>query len=185
MGRLKKALLASQNAHKLREWRAALPEWELDLLGANEFPPEHGTTYYENARAKARFAATLTDALVIGEDSGIEVEALGWRPGPESARWARDGVAEILRRLDANDARRARYVCEAVAVSAAGERRATGVLEGTVASDRRGSAGFGYDPIFVPLGETKTVAELGDAWKSEHSHRARAARALVSALADD
>jgi XTP/dITP diphosphohydrolase len=176
------ATLASQNAHKLREWRAALPGWELELAGNGEFPPEDGPTYYDNARAKARFAAALRDGWVIGEDSGIEVEALGWRPGPESARWAQNGVAEILRLLDGTDARRARYVCEAVAVSPAGELRGTGTLDGSIALEPRGVEGFGYDPIFVPDGETQTVAELGNRWKARNSHRARAAQALAEAI---
>jgi XTP/dITP diphosphohydrolase len=179
-----RATLASQNEDKLREWRAALPEWELELAGVGDFPPEEGPTYLDNARAKARFGSALRDGWVIGEDSGIEVEALGWRPGPESARWAEDGVAEILRLLDGSDARRARYVCEAVAVSAATEHHGTGILEGSIATERRGREGFGYDPIFVPEGETRTVAELGNAWKAQHSHRARAARALAAALKD-
>ena len=82
------------------------------------------------------------------------------------------------------DGRRARYRCEIVALSPAGEeRRGTGVLEGTIATAPRGSEGFGYDPIFVPEGETRTVAELGDAWKLRNSHRARAAHSLADALA--
>jgi XTP/dITP diphosphohydrolase len=79
--------------------------------------------------------------------------------------------------------RRARYVCELVALAPDGtERRATGTLTGRVADAPTGREGFGYDPIFVPDGETSTVAELGNAWKAEHSHRARAARALAEAL---
>ena len=117
---------------------------------------------------------------MLGEDSGIEVAALGGAPGIHSARWAEDGVAELLRRLDGVDDRRARYVCELVAVSPAGEeRRGTGVLEGRVADEPRGAEGFGYDPIMIPEGEQRTVAELGDAWKRTNSHRARAARALL------
>ena len=122
---------------------------------------------------------------MIGEDSGIEVEALGGGPGIRSARWADDGVARLLAELRdvVGDGRRARYVCELVALSPAGEElRGRGTLEGRVAEERRGSEGFGYDPIFVPEGETKTVAELGNAWKAEHSHRARGARALAEAL---
>jgi XTP/dITP diphosphohydrolase len=178
------AKLASQNAHKLEELRAALPDWELELLGADEFPPEDGETYYENARGKAEFGRSLAgDAWAIGEDSGIELAALGGRPGVQSARWADDGVARALEELaDAGD-RRARYVCELVALSPDGaELRGTGILEGTIAAEPRGDEGFGYDPIFVPDGETQTVAELGNAWKREHSHRARAARALHSAF---
>jgi len=178
------AKLASQNAHKLEELRAALPDWELELLGAVEFPPEDGDTYYENARGKAEFGRSLAgDAWAIGEDSGIELAALGGRPGVQSARWADDGVARALDELAGADDRRARYVCELVALSPDGvERRGTGVLEGTIAAEPRGDEGFGYDPIFVPDGEKQTVAELGNAWKRQHSHRARAARALHSAF---
>ena len=179
-----KARLASQNAHKLEELRAALHDWELELLGTDEFPPEDGETYYENARGKAEFGRSLAgDAWAIGEDSGIELAALDGRPGVQSARWADDGVARALAELAAADDRRARYVCELVALSPDGaELRGTGILEGTIAAEPRGNEGFGYDPIFVPDGEKQTVAELGNAWKREHSHRARAARALHSAF---
>ena len=120
---------------------------------------------------------------MAGEDSGIEVAALGGRPGVESARWASDGVARLLSELGDDANRRARYVCELVVLAPDGaEMRASGTLEGEIAYERRGDEGFGYDPIFVPLGESLTVAELGNAWKAEHSHRARAARALAQAL---
>jgi XTP/dITP diphosphohydrolase len=175
-----RAKLASGNANKLRELRAALPDWELDLLDASGYPPEDGETYYDNALAKARFGREHTSDWVLGEDSGIEVSALGGRPGVESARWADDGVAALLDVLQGVEDRRARYVCELVALSPEGdERRATGTVEGTIALEPRGSEGFGYDPIFVPKGESRTVAELGNDWKREYSHRARAARALV------
>ncbi len=179
MGRLT-AFLASQNRHKLEELRSALPGWELELLDAASYPPEDATTYYENARGKARFGRTVArDAWVLGEDSGIEAEALGGRPGIESARWADDGVAALLQALAGMDDRRARYVCELVALGPDGEEiRGTGTLAGTIANEPRGSEGFGYDPIMIPLGETRTVAELGNAWKSRKSHRARAAQAL-------
>jgi XTP/dITP diphosphohydrolase len=120
---------------------------------------------------------------VLGEDSGIEVDALGGGPGIASARWAEDGVARLLEELDGVEDRRARYVCELVGLSPAGEElRGRGVLEGRIAEGRRGSEGFGYDPILVPEGEQLTVAELGDEWKSRHSHRARAAQALAEAI---
>jgi XTP/dITP diphosphohydrolase len=183
------AKLASRNQHKLRELRAALPDWQLDLLDAAEYPPEEGPGYVDNARGKARFARTLApeDAWVLGEDSGIEVNGLDGRPGPESARFGgADPVGrllEVLSGLEGED-RRARYVCELVALGPSGdELRGTGVLEGRISGDARGSEGFGYDPIFVPEGEERTVAELGNTWKREHSHRARAARSLGSAFA--
>jgi XTP/dITP diphosphohydrolase len=123
---------------------------------------------------------------MIGEDSGIEVDGLGGAPGVESARLGGDDpVAWVLEALESvsGAGRRARYVCELVCISPSGaEARGTGRLEGTIASAPRGSEGFGYDPVFVPDGETRTVAELGNVWKAEHSHRARAARALLGAL---
>lgn len=179
-------LLASRNPDKLRELRTALPGWEIELLDAAEEPVEDGATFLDNARIKARHGRLHAprDAWVAGEDSGIEVDALGGRPGVESARWAEDGVARLLTELREVDERRARYRCELVALDpGGGELHASGALEGEIARERRGTEGFGYDPIFVPLGETRTVAELGDAWKAQHSHRARAARALAQMLA--
>ena len=181
-----KARLASGNAHKLDELRAALPGWELELVETDRaYPPEDGATYEENARAKAEFGreTAAPDEWVLGEDSGIEVASLDGRPGIASARWAEDGVAELLVELDGVEDRRARYVCELVALGPGGEeRRGTGTLEGSIAAERRGDEGFGYDPIFVPNGETHTVAELGNGWKRTNSHRARAAAALRAAL---
>jgi XTP/dITP diphosphohydrolase len=174
-----KAKLASQNENKLRELRHAMPGWELELLDADDYPPETAPTYYENALGKARYGVEQAGTWVLGEDSGIEVRALGGRPGIESARWADDGVAALLEALEGVDEREARYVCELVALSPEGEElRGTGTVEGTIAREPRGTEGFGYDPIFVPLGETRTVAELGNDWKRDHSHRALAAKAL-------
>jgi XTP/dITP diphosphohydrolase len=180
-----RALLASGNAHKLDELQAALPGWEIELLRADGFPEEDGETYYENALGKARYGRDVAEpaAWVLGEDSGIEAAALGGRPGVASARWVEDGVAQLLAELDGAVDRRARYVCELVALAPDGrEARGTGTLEGTIASERRGNEGFGYDPIFVPLNEERTVAELGNAWKSLNSHRARAAAALLVSI---
>jgi XTP/dITP diphosphohydrolase len=178
-------VLASGNPNKLRELRAALPSWEIVLLAGSAEPVEDGPTFRDNARIKARHGRVHapSDAWVAGEDSGIEVDALGGRPGVESARWADDGVARLLAELgDATD-RGARYVCELVVLGPEGEEAvATGTLEGSIAREPRGDEGFGYDPIFVPVGESRTVAELGNAWKAVHSHRARAAEELARAL---
>jgi XTP/dITP diphosphohydrolase len=179
-------VLASGNPNKLRELRLALPGWEVELLGAVEAPVEDGETFLENATIKARHGRLRAspEDWVAGEDSGIEVAALGGAPGVRSARWAEDPVAALLERLAGDDERRARYVCELVLLSPAGEEfHARGTLEGEIAFEPRGGEGFGYDPIFVPSGESRTVAELGNAWKSDHSHRALAARALAEVLA--
>jgi XTP/dITP diphosphohydrolase len=181
---LRKARLASRNENKLRELSHVLDDWELELLDADSYPPEDGATYYENARGKAEYGRRVAGGeWVLGEDSGIEVNALGGRPGIFSARFGgNDPVGRVLRELgDAKD-RSARYVCELVALSPDGqELRGRGILEGRIARTARGNEGFGYDPVFVPAGEDQTVAELGNGWKRENSHRARAARALREA----
>jgi XTP/dITP diphosphohydrolase len=187
-----KVLFASGNAHKLRELRELLPEWDIEPLGA-ELPEETGSTFYENARAKVLYARQVGDAerYVLGEDSGIEVDGLGGRPGIRSARYAGTGasdeenVAKLLAELSGaeRDERLARYVSELVLITPADlEVRGTGTLAGRIADAPRGSGGFGYDPVFIPVGEERTVAELGDDWKREHSHRAGSAAAVRAAL---
>ena len=183
-----KARLASRNANKARELGRLLPGWDIELLDADELPSERGETYYDNAKAKALFGRALSepDVWILGEDSGIEVEGLGGAPGVHSSRSAAgDEVGWLLRELSGveGDRRRARYVCELVCLSPEhAEYRGTGTLEGRIAQERRGGEGFGFDPVFVPSGDVRTVAELGNEWKGEHSHRARAARALLEAL---
>jgi XTP/dITP diphosphohydrolase len=180
-----KAVLASRNAHKARELERLLPGWEIEVLGADDYPPETGATYYDNARAKAEFARGHApgDAWVLGEDSGIEVEGLAGGPAVTSSRSAAgDEVGWMLRMLEGveGDGRRARYVSELVAIGPDGEElRGTGTLNGRIATEARGDEGFGFDPVFVPDGEERTVATLGDEWKAQHSHRANAARALL------
>ena len=190
MAPVTRAVLASQNANKLQELREGLAEWELESLEAADWPPETGETYEENARLKARFGRGRAPAAawVLGEDSGIECDALGGEPGLHSARWApgRDQADALLERLAGEGNRRARMVAEIVALSPRGDEvHVRGVLEGELATERRGRSGFGYDPIFIPAGHDRTVAELGDEWKRAHSHRARAAHALLEALRTD
>jgi XTP/dITP diphosphohydrolase len=182
------AVLCSRNAHKARELERLLPGWTIEILDADDYPAETGDTYSENALAKATFgrARIASDRWAIGEDSGLEVAALGGRPGIASARYAPEGapaIARLLGELGEETDRRARYVSELVAIAPDREvLRGTGVLEGRIAAEPSGREGFGYDPVFVPDGEERTVAELGDAWKAENSHRARAARALREAF---
>jgi XTP/dITP diphosphohydrolase len=177
--------LASANAHKLDELRRVLPGWELDVLPL-DYPPEDGATYEENARIKARHARAHApaDEWVVADDSGVEAVALGGRPGIHSARWSGAWVETMLAELQGSEDRGGRYVCVLVAISPDGEEVvARGELTGSFSREPRGSEGFGYDPIFVPDGESRTVAELGNEWKAEHSHRARAARTLAGELA--
>jgi XTP/dITP diphosphohydrolase len=175
-------VLASRNANKLRELSALLP-WELEALDVDGYPEEGSDSYLENARAKAAYGREVRpDAWVLGEDSGLEVEALGGAPGIRSARYGAEGgeaIERLLGELRGVEDRAARYVCELVLLGPDGkELRGTGVLEGRIAEEPRGSEGFGYDPVFVPAGEERTVAELGNEWKARNSHRARGAKAL-------
>ena len=188
MGQVARARLCSRNDHKRAELARVLDGWRIELLDADDFPPEDRTTFLDNARAKALFGRRVgpADEWMLGEDSGLELTALGGRPGVETARWA--GGRHVERALEAlagESDRSARYVCELVALSPDGvEARGTGTLEGQIAVAARGDAGFGFDPVFVSDGEERTVAELGDGWKAEHSHRALAARALLRSLAE-
>jgi XTP/dITP diphosphohydrolase len=181
-----KARLASRNANKARELEHLLPSWRIEPLEADDYPPEDGDTYYGNARGKALFGRTRVepDEWVLGEDSGIEVAALGGGPGVQSARsGGGDPVGWLLHQLAGVEDRRARYVSELVILSPAGdELHGTGTLEGRIAAEPRGTEGFGFDPVFVPDGEERTVAELGNDWKRKNSHRANAARALLAGL---
>lgn len=181
-----RAALASGNRHKARELERLLPGWTLEPLDRADYPPETGATYYENAAIKAAFGSEHASGWVLAEDSGLEVEALDGRPGVLSARYAPEGppaVAKLLGELVGVEDRRARYVSELVLRAPDGrELRGTGRLEGRIAHAARGTEGFGYDPIFIPEGEERTVAELGDKWKAAHSPRARAADTLLATL---
>jgi len=183
-----RAFLASRNPNKARELERLLPGWTIEPLEADDYPPEEGDTYYENARAKAVFGRRIADpgAWVLGEDSGLEIEGPAAAPGVHSPPSpAADEVGWVLGELTGvdGDGRRARYVCELVALSPDGQEfRGTGTLEGRIAESAAGEGGFGFDPVFVPLEEQRTVAELGDDWKAQHSHRANAARALLKTL---
>jgi XTP/dITP diphosphohydrolase len=186
-----RARLASRNPNKARELEQLLTGWAIESLETDDYPPEEGESYYENARGKARFGRTVAEPVmwVLGEDSGLEVTGLGGGPGVRSARsGGADPVGWLLSELTGMDgeARRARYVCELVGLSPEGkEVRGTGTLEGRIAEHARGSEGFGFDPVFVPDGEEEeTVAELGNEWKASHSHRAKAAHAFLRALGE-
>ena len=194
MGRVK-AKLASANEHKLRELRELLPDWDVEALDTEGMPDETGASFYDNALAKARFGRMVRglEDWIIGEDSGLEVDGLAGAPGIRSARYAgphatdEENLAKLLAELAGAEsaARRARYVSELVALSPGLEQfRGTGTLAGRIAEEPRGSAGFGYDPVFIPDGKELTVSELGDEWKRRNSHRARAARALLEAVGE-
>jgi len=186
----RRIVLASGNAHKAVELARVLPGWDVQTFGG-ELPEETGDTFVANALLKARhvFAATGGGDWVLADDSGIEAAALGGIPGVRSARYAGEdatdeqNLAKLLAALAGQDDRRVRYVAELVAIAPGGaELHARGELTGTLAEAPRGSGGFGYDPAFVPDGETRTVAEMAPEEKDAVSHRARAAAALRAQL---
>ena len=181
------AVLCSHSAHKVRELEALLPGWTIDPLDRDDYRPETGATYYDNARLKADFGHAHSAGWVLAEDSGLEVDALGGRPGVQSARYALEGapaIAKLLAELGEASERGARYVSELVLLAPDGSAyRGTGTLDGSIATEPSGAEGFGYDPVFVPAGEERTVADLGDDWKALNSHRARAVQSLLLALA--
>jgi len=189
--------IASHNAHKLREIARICADWPVAWLTVenHEGPwpevEETGSTYLENARLKAEAGAAALGLPALADDSGIEVDALGGRPGPRSARFAGEdatderNLQELIRALKGvpGSGRTARYRCLAVLASPDGDEvSAEGICEGMLLTKPRGSRGFGYDPIFVPAGWDDTMAELTDEEKDRISHRGRALRALRDVL---
>jgi XTP/dITP diphosphohydrolase len=189
--------IATHNAHKLRELGRICADWPVEWLTVENstlvFPDveETGSTYLENALLKARAVAAALDVPALADDSGIEVGALGGKPGPRSARYAGDHATDdqnlvaLMRAVAGVPAggRGARYRCvAALALPSGDEVHAEGVCEGTLVAKRRGERGFGYDPIFVPEGWDETMAELSDEQKDRISHRGRAFRALFDLL---
>jgi XTP/dITP diphosphohydrolase len=192
-----KAVLASSNAGKVREFAALLSARNIDLMPQSAFgivtPAETGRTFLENALLKARHAARLAGLPALADDSGIEVDALGGRPGVWSARYAgehasdADNLQLLLHELAGvpEGRRGARYRCVLVFVRAAadpGPIVTEGVWEGRVLTAARGAGGFGYDPLFQPEGCELSAAQLPAAQKNAISHRAQALRALLAAL---
>jgi XTP/dITP diphosphohydrolase len=188
--------IASRNPHKLREITRICADWPVAWIlpdDARGWPDveETGSTYVENALLKGRAVAAALGVAALADDSGIEVDALGGAPGPFSARYAGPdaddarNLAELLRALSGvpGGGRTARYRCVAALVRPDGrDVLAEGTCEGTLVGRPRGSRGFGYDPVFVPAGWDRTMAELADEEKDRVSHRGRALRELKARL---
>jgi XTP/dITP diphosphohydrolase len=190
-------VVATRNTHKTYEIQHILgPEFRVRDLGAHPEVPEiveNGILFEENAKLKALAASRQLSALVIADDSGLEVDALDGAPGIYSARYAganatdTDKIDKLLRELvrvrATEDRRRARFRC-VVAVARNGDLLGTfeGIVEGRIADNVRGVLGFGYDPIFVPDGFEQTFGELPAEVKNAISHRAKAVHALADRL---
>ena len=185
---MRRLILATRNPHKVREFARLLGgHFAVEPLPDYvSLPPETGRTFQDNALIKARAAAKVTRADVIADDSGIESEHLGGRPGVYSARYAGPGASDADNLLKLREEVPAgtglRYVCVVAFVTAGAQREDVfvGRCEGTMATAPRGEGGFGYDPVFIPVDDPqgRTMAELADAEKDRISHRGRAARAL-------
>jgi len=190
-------VVATRNRHKTHEIQYILgPEFRVrDLLAHPEVSEirESGTSFEENAKLKALAASRQLPALVIADDSGLEVDALGGAPGIYSARYAganateRDKIDKLLRELERvraiDDRRRARFRCVvALARNATLLGTFEGIVEGMIANEVRGDFGFGYDPIFIPQGFEQTFGELPREVKNTISHRAQAIRTLADRL---
>ena len=189
--------VASRNEHKLREIARICASWPVQWVTVQNDPrewpdvEETGDTYLENALLKAHAVAAALDLPAVADDSGIEVDALGGAPGPRSARYAGEDATDErnLRQLLSaikgvpGGGRTARYRCVAALATPDGdETHAEATCEGALIAKPRGDRGFGYDPIFVPAGWDRTMAELTDEEKDRISHRGRAFRALAEEL---
>lgn len=193
-------LVATTNRGKLAELSALLADLPLKLLPLSvalpDMPPivEDGTTFEANALIKARTASEAAMMVTLAEDAGLEVDALGGRPGVRSARFAKEGAtdaennAALLAALEEvdDDQRTARFRCVLVLIDpwneAKPETLSEGACEGVICRQARGAGGFGYDPLFVVANEGRTMAELSDDEKNRISHRARAVMAMRPAL---
>jgi len=188
-------VVASRNSGKLREFRSLLLPLKSEILclrdvSVDEEFEEPGQTFAENARLKAIAYSRLTRFPVLADDSGLEVTALGGRPGVHSARYAGPGatdsdrIRKLLKELGQSAAsREARFVC-ALALAHEGDLllESEGKCSGIIISEPRGENGFGYDPIFLFPELGKTFAELSDLEKNQYSHRAHAVAALIKLM---
>lgn len=199
-----KIVFATNNQHKLQEIRDILgSEFEIVSLkdiGCDVDIPETGNTLEENAMQKAQYVYDHYNLSCFADDTGLEVEALNGEPGVHSARYAEGtdhdseaNMTKLLRNLEGKDNRKARFrtvialiqkqdVCPCGCTSIKKVNRFEGIVDGSIATEKHGSAGFGYDPIFVPEGYDKSFAELGESIKNGISHRARAVAKLAEYL---
>ena len=166
----------------------------LDTTAFPDFPEieETGTTFLENARLKAEAISRLVEGWVLSDDSGLEVDALGGAPGVWSSSFGGEegnhakNNARLLAEMEGKADRTARFRCTMV-LARGGQEHAhfTGVVEGQLVDSLHGSAGFGYDPLFIPAGHDQTFAELGDEIKNTLSHRSRALEQVITHLSGD
>ena len=190
-------ILATQNAGKLKEFNDLAKDKGLKFIPIpveHTFPEETGRTFFENAFIKANYVFSLTGIPSIGDDSGLEVDALDGRPGIHSSRYSREGtdqsnVDKLLLELGnvQDKDRSARFKCCLVLIqnNQADPISAEGVIEGKISKEKKGNKGFGYDPVFIPKGSLLHMAEIEESEKNLISHRANAFRSLIKKLPRD
>lgn len=193
---MKKLVFATNNAHKLEEIRSILGS-EIEILsladiGCHADIPETADTLEGNALIKARYVYSHFHTDCFADDTGLEVDALGGLPGVHTARYAypdrHDPEANMLKLLDAlkeKNNRNARFRTVIALIENGKEHLFEGTVEGSIARAKQGTEGFGYDPIFIPEGESQTFAQLGEDTKNSMSHRARAAHKLAAFLKNE
>jgi len=191
-----KVLIASHNRHKIEEIQQIFADFPVEFVSAADVPGlpdvvEDGDTFEANAKKKAIELAAAAQMWALADDSGLEVDALGGAPGVYSARYAGEPCdhaknnEKLLKALAGVENRAARFRCVAALSSPSGDvRTVSGTCPGHIIAERRGAAGFGYDPLFVPEGETLTFAELGPEVKNRMSHRGRAMAAAKAEWGD-
>ena len=185
----RRIVFATNNVHKLQEIRAMIPEGikllSLADIGCHADIPETADTLEGNALIKARYVAEHYGMDCFADDTGLEVETLGGAPGVHTARYAGEAhdteanIDKLLAELADKDNRKARFRTAIAFIVQQEEHLFEGILEGEIAHVRRGTDGFGYDPVFIPEGTGKTFAELGSDIKNRISHRALAVNQLI------
>ena len=189
-----KIILATQNSGKLKEFNSLALGSGLEFVttpGHAVFPKETGSSFFENAFIKANYAFSLTGIPAMGDDSGLEVDALKGKPGVHSSRFSKEGtdtsnVNKLLKEMEGvkEKYRTARFKCCLVLIIDKNDPvlRAKGLLEGKISKETRGNLGFGYDPVFIPKGSSHHVAELEKHQKNLLSHSAKAFKLILSQL---
>ena len=190
---MNKIIFATGNKDKMKEIRMILSDLDVEILSMKEAGisvdiEENGTTFEENALIKANAVAAYTDAIVLADDSGLEIDYLNKEPGVYSARYAGDAhnseanMKKLLKDMEGIENRKAQFRTVFVLIIDGKEHLFEGIVKGEITKNRKGASGFGYDPIFIPEGYTQTFAEMGNELKNKISHRALATNKLCKFL---
>ena len=191
---MKQIVIATANAHKLQEYQSLLEHLKVEIFSLRDFDigyiEETGETFFDNAKIKALAVRKVTNSLIIADDSGLEVFALDNKPGIHSRRFSKAATDAsnnklLLEKMASKADRSARFVTAVCLIDEAGNiNRFEGELHGYIHTACEGKHGFGYDPLFIPVGYTKTLAEMDQTEKNKISHRGRCLRKVLAFLED-